>query len=124
MRSEQRRCVVPNRFTFTGNLEANLDQMDHKVQAAMIAGAGYTATRVESYMRANAKWTDRTGAARSGLKTTVKTSPNKVAIVLYHSVPYGVWLEVRWGGKYAILRSGLVYGGSLLVSTIGKLVFK
>jgi hypothetical protein len=74
-------------------------------------------------MKSNAKWTDRTGNARQGLNADVQVSTNNVAIVLYHTVPYGVFLEVRWGGRYAIILPAMQYGGPLFVAAIGKMAF-
>lgn len=110
-------------FRLEGDLRIGLDKLDQHVQRAMVAAANFTAPQIEQYMRANASWTDRTGAARSGLRAQVQTSPNKVAIIMFHSVPYGVWLEVRWGGKYAILEPALAWGGPVFVATIARLAF-
>jgi hypothetical protein len=111
-------------FHFEGNLTARLNQFGPKVKHAMVAAAGYTATHAESYMKDQAPWTDRTGAARNGLGTKVVVETNKVAIVLYHSVPYGVYLETRWDGKYAIIESTMAAAGPLFVETIGRLAFE
>ena len=111
-------------FRLEGDLEANLKQFGPKVQAAMVAAAHYVAPQAESFMRSEATWTDRTGAARNGLRSQVVTGPDKVAIVLYHSVPYGVWLELRWDGKYAIIERTMAAAGPLFVEAIGRLAFK
>jgi hypothetical protein len=58
----------------------------------------------ETYMRTNAKWTDNTGNARGGLFATHDSEPMvRHQLTLYHTMPYGYWLEVRWSGKYAII---------------------
>jgi hypothetical protein len=59
----------------------------------------YETDNVQTYMRENASWTDRTGAARQGLFANRFGTD----IVVFHTVPYGIWLEVRWSGKYAII---------------------
>ena len=61
------------------------------------------ATFAESQMRAKAPWTDRTGNARAGLRAVHLDLGSQHAIVLYHTMPYGFWLEVAHDGKYAIL---------------------
>jgi hypothetical protein len=61
------------------------------------------ARQVEEYAQANAPWEDRTGDARRGLTAEVEDDVLNHAIVLYHTVDYGIWLEVRWSGKYAII---------------------
>jgi hypothetical protein len=90
----------------------------------MFAAAEYVAPQIQGFMRTNARWTDRTGNARSGLKAKVVPGNNKIAIVMYHSVPYGVFLEVRWGGKYAIISKAIMFGSPLYVRTVAKLLFK
>jgi len=62
------------------------------------------ATQVEEYARANAPWADRSGSARQGLTAEhVDGGAFQHAIVLYHTVDYGIWLEIRWNGQYAII---------------------
>lgn len=60
--------------------------------------------KISSRAKSNAPWTDRTGNARNGLSaTTRKESENVYALILYHTVSYGIWLEVARAGKYAII---------------------
>ena len=63
------------------------------------------APAMEQWAKDNAPWTDRTGAARAGLHVTVDKSGPLAQITLAHgdNVPYGVWLEIANGGKYAII---------------------
>lgn len=51
----------------------------------------------------NAPWKDRTGDARRGLTATRRKEGNKHTLTLFHMVEYGIWLEVRFGGKNAII---------------------
>jgi hypothetical protein len=106
-----------------GDLTANINQFGLKAKRGMVAAANYAAPQIESWMKQNAPWTDQTGAARNGLRADVQTTTNSVAIVIYHSVPYGVFLEVRWGGKYAILRPALAYGTPVFAEALRRLVF-
>jgi hypothetical protein len=72
----------------------------HRNLAAFTAGF---AQRVEAYAKANASWEDRTGDARAGLTAEGRQRLVAYYIDLYHTVDYGIWLEVRWSGKYAII---------------------
>lgn len=64
----------------------------------------YNANDGQNYMRENAPWTDRTGNARQGLFARYyKESKMRHVIVLYHSVPYGVYLELAMGRRYKIV---------------------
>lgn len=110
-------------FKLTGDLRGNLATLDEKVKSSVLAAAHYVAPQAEAFMKNNAKWTDRTGAARNGLRAQVQTNGQTVAIVLYHSVHYGVFLEVRWGGKYAIIGPAVQAMAPLFVETIARLAF-
>ena len=61
------------------------------------------ARRCEIYMKEHARWDDRTGDARAGLRAEGSFELVRYTISLYHTVEYGIWLEVRWNGKYAII---------------------
>lgn len=102
----------------------NVADLEPRIKRAMVAAAEYTSGHAETYMKDNAPWTDRTGAARNGLGTRVVTTGDKVVIVLYHTVPYGVFLELRWDGKYAIIEPTMAAVGPLFVETIGRLAFE
>lgn len=82
----------------------------------------YQARRSESFMRANAPWTDRTSNARNGLKAIPQSSGTSHSILLTHSMPYGIWLEVRWSGKYGIIPEAVRQGGQELMGLLNKLM--
>jgi hypothetical protein len=42
-------------------------------------------------------------------------------IIIAHGVPYGIWLEVRFSGRYAIIGPTLVYTGDLTMRLLGNL---
>ena len=107
-----------------GNLVANLNQFGPKTKSRMVATAKFVAPQIQSDMRSNAPWTDQTGNARNGLFTSVQVSTNNVAIVLYHSVPYGIWLELRWSGKYAIITPSLAKWGPKTMALLAKALFQ
>lgn len=109
-------------FRWEGDLMANIAGMDDHVKRAMYASAEYVAPEIQSFMRTEAPWTDRTGNARNGLKTKVYSKGDKVAIVLYHTMPYGPFLEVRWGGKYGIIPAAMAAGGPRWVEVLGRLL--
>lgn len=71
-----------------------------------------------SYMQENAPWEDQTGDAREGLGAAVEELGSMLSLILYHSVDYGVWLEVRWGGRYAIIIPTLETMGPELMSRL------
>jgi hypothetical protein len=84
-------------------LTASLVSMEPRIQRAVNLVFEHVATFAESEMRAKAPWTDRTGSARAGLRAVHLDLGSQHAIVLYHTMPYGFWLEVAHDGKYAII---------------------
>jgi len=77
--------------------------LPEKVNAGLFALTEFWAPKVQSHARVNASWVDQTGNARQGLSARAQHAPTSHAIVLFHSVPYGIWLEVRWSGRYAVI---------------------
>lgn len=55
------------------------------------------------YARANAPWEDRTGDARAGLNVSVDSDGDSIVMQLFHTVDYGLWLEVIQSGRFAII---------------------
>jgi hypothetical protein len=82
--------------------------------------AGF-ARQVEAYAKEHAPWDDRTGDARAGLTAKGEQRLVYYAITLYHTVSYGIWLEVRWDGKYAIIVPTLEHMGPQLMIELGVL---
>lgn len=75
-------------------------------------------------MKTNAPWQDQTGNARNGLRARAEGAGNGARIVLSHSVPYGVWLEIRWGGRYAIIGPAIEEFAPRFMETAALLLFK
>lgn len=65
------------------------------------------AQEVEDYAKENAPWQDQTGAARDGLTAEARHRLNHYYIDLFHTVDYGIWLEIRFDGEYAIIQPTL-----------------
>jgi hypothetical protein len=74
-----------------------------KTNNALAEKAQDFAAELVSYAKNNAPWEDRTGAARQGLEGEVEIGDDQFTITLSHTVEYGIWLEIRWGGRYAII---------------------
>lgn len=62
-----------------------------------------TAIEALDYARENAPWEDRTGDARAGLDVEVRWEGQVIVWEMFHSVDYGLYLETRWNGKFAII---------------------
>ncbi len=93
-------------------VDANMSSVNAAVQQL--------ANEMVEYARTNHPWQNRTGAAEEGLQAqVVRQSPDQWTIFLGHGsdVSYGLWLEVRWGGKYAIILPTLQYFAPRLGAT-------
>lgn len=103
-------------------LRAALDRIEPLVHEAISATMAYHATRAVAYAKQNAPWTDRTGNARGGLFSTTESTGNSWRLTIAHSVPYGIWLEVRWNGRYQIIRPTIQNEGPEVMKTVGMYV--
>jgi hypothetical protein len=95
-------------FAWVG-LEAvanNIEELEAQIHENVSDAAEQLAEDMLEYAETNAPWTDQTGDARGHLQAAVTWSDkDHFTIFLGHGedIAYGVWLEVRWGGKYAII---------------------
>lgn len=109
-------------FTFD-SLTPNLKALLPRVDAAVDIVFDYFEAQASSYARENAPWVDRTGNARNGLAAKhVATPMVEHVLVIYHTMPYGIWLEVRWSGRYAIIGPTMVHIAPLLATTLASAV--
>lgn len=82
-------------FKFDRSRFKSTKEMDRKLNRAIFGVAKYWDGRIEAHMKQKAPWTDRTSNARNGLfATAVKISKGVFAIILAHSVTYGIFLEL------------------------------
>lgn len=87
----------------------------------------YEANEAQNYMRDAAPWNDQTGNARQGLfaragKEGSILTGGKHFIVLYHTMPYGIFLEVRWSGKYQIIVPATQQTGRNVMQSLNKVM--
>lgn len=59
--------------------------------------------RIEGDTKQNAPWMDRTGNARQTLFARVLVVDRSILLVAAQSVTYGVYLELKNGGRYAVI---------------------
>lgn len=92
------------RWTGTDQIKNNMTAYGEKARQAVYELAQFFAPILETYAKQNAGWTDRTANARQSLyAVATKLAEDAVSLRLSHGVNYGVFLEVRWQGKYAII---------------------
>jgi hypothetical protein len=104
--------------TLRPKIKAFTPAMDRAIGTLMQRESG----KVQDYARTNAKWQDQTGNARQGLFAKYDKGGKTHTINLYHTVPYGIWLEVRWAGKYAILVPTIQAEGKRIMGNVNKLL--
>lgn len=100
-------------------IQSNLKAFDPRVDAVVATAVQYHGTGAVGLAKTNARWTDRTGNARNGLGVSFNHVPGRLhGFALFHRVPYGIWLEVRWSGKYAIIEQTIRQVFPKLMNTI------
>ena len=86
--------------------------MNTRADAAVRVFAEQGAEKLTSNAQKNAKWTDRTGAARQRLNSYVSAMENGYRITLAHGVEYGIWLELAHEKRFAIIPQTINYVGT------------
>jgi hypothetical protein len=110
-------------FRWTSDaLFENTEKLPQRLDRALAAAVRFSATKTEAYMKANAPWTDQTTNARNGLRTYPFHEGRTHGFHLAHGVPYGIWLEVRWNGRYGIIPESTREGGMMVMSLVTKLL--
>lgn len=99
-------------------LRANLKSYEDDLDRALRFIMEYHAADGQNRMKMNAPWTDQTSAARNGLFTVVEGGDGKYTIVFSHSVNYGIWLEVKFSGRDAIIMPTVLDVGQALMSDL------
>ena len=92
-----------NRHFKIDTLSRGLANFMFKTMDGMGEHAQEFAADLVEYARRTAPWADRTGAAREGLTSEVTLADGSLEIALSHTAEYGIWLEIRWGGRYAVI---------------------
>lgn len=82
------------------------------------------APEIETWMKQNAPWTDRTGNARQALYTFVEQMQEAVVVNLSHGqgIYYGLFLETRNAGRFSILAPAIDYWGPIIMQDLVALL--
>lgn len=106
-------------------LKNNLDKMSVKLGAVVLMYAATKASEIESKMKINRPWTDRTGMAKALLSAKVsQPNSNIVRITLAHGVDYGIWLELANEKNYAIIAPTIDEEGPRIITDLNDLMNK
>lgn len=107
------------------SLKQNLDKMSVKLGALVLMYASTKASKIESTMKLNRPWTDRTNMAKTMLSARVsQPSEAVIRITLAHGVDYGIWLELANEKKYAIIMPTVNEEGPLIVQELNGIMSK
>lgn len=95
-------------FAWVGltGISNNIQDLNTQVHRRVRDAAESLKDEMVAYAKANAPWQNPTGDARAELQgAVVWEDDDHFTIFLGHgsNIHYGVWLEVRWGGKFAII---------------------
>lgn len=90
-------------FVFDDEITPNLENLPAFIDKLVETTMSYYAPQVANYAKSNAPWTDQTSNARNGLTAQAGRDGDTHFITLAHRVDYGIYLETRWGGRYAII---------------------
>lgn len=117
------------KITMTGidKIPTRIREHDRKVKRLIAGQFLYAKDEAVGFAKINAPWTDRTGNARAGLHATTNFGPEQnffAELILAHSVYYGIYLEVRLSGKFAILMPTINYIGAQMLERIGNSLAK
>lgn len=61
------------------------------------------APQAEAHMKSVAPWQDRTGQARRLLMAETVENGDHITLYLIHGAAYGIYLELRWSGRFAVI---------------------
>lgn len=110
--------LIWDKDEITPRLVAMPVALDRAISAVM----AFHEPQVQAYARNNAPWADRTSNARNGLMARAFKEGQSHGIELSHGVPYGIWLEVRFNGRYAIIEPTVRAQGPEVMRTIRTLM--
>ena len=104
-------------------LSQNLDEFQDRLKYAVQMYASTKANELEVLMKANRKWTDRTGMAKARLNASIsEPDENTIRITLAHGVEYGIWLELANEKNFAIIAPTLSQQGPRVIEGLNDLM--
>lgn len=106
------------------DMVSKLASIEDRAEIAIRMFAETGAKQLEADAKENARWTDRTGRARQGLKGTVSKISNGYRIYVSHTVDYGIYLEFAHERKYAIINQTINISGPFVMDDFEKFLDK
>ena len=106
------------------SLFANVDVMRETHMKAIAASGKLIEQEGVAYAKQNAPWTDQTGNARNGLAGATDVKLDSVTVYFMHQVPYGIYLETRWSGRYQIINPTIQVMAPRWMNLLRSMIFK
>ena len=103
-------------------LMRNVRDFDDNLRHAVRAVVDRRAAETEAWLRRNAPWTDRTGAARQGLFAIAHHGSTFEEIFMAYSVTYGIWLELANDRRFAVIGPAIRIQGEALMNDMKYLI--
>lgn len=104
------------------SLANSIREGNERVMNKVYSVLEYQTPNVENHAKQNAPWQDQTGNARQGLRAQTFREDANMGIVLYHQVPYGLWLEIANAGKYAIIDPTIETMGPQVMASLERIL--
>lgn len=112
-------------FTFDTSHFKSPKEMERQLLRAVKANMEYWDGPIETWMKHNAPWQDRTTNARNGLFAKAsKGTKNLFRIVLAHTVDYGIYLEegTRNMHPYPVIQPALHLFAPRVIDTLTRIL--
>lgn len=103
-------------------ISSNLDELESELPGSAADAMLEGAQAMLEWAKANAPWSDRTGAARAGLDVDVDQEGDEIIVTLFHTVDYGLWLEVIQAGRFGIILAAIERFGPEMIHAAGGTV--
>ena len=111
--------MVNVEFTWDdGRLIRNIDRLPYQIEREIRLAVERAGVYGMASLKTDAPWTDRTGAARSGLYTRTSHGGGSSEILFSHTVHYGIWLEVKYNGRDQVIMPTVRKTGAHLMSDL------
>lgn len=105
-----------------GDMSRKVENYKQKLLQAVFRLATEWAAKIAADAKTAAPWKDQTGDARRGLFGRVFRLAMGAVIVVGYSVEYGIYLERRWGGRYATVWPAIQRAQAAVMAALQGLV--
>ena len=107
-------------ISFLTDFGEEIKVFSERFEKALLVYSTTKATEIKAYMKKNRPWTDRTGEAKRRLNTSVayEKGDDESIITLAHGVNYGIDLEMKHEGRYAILKPTIQHFSPIIMNDL------